>query len=259
MIWKFSKNTFFSFHAVHNQDIPSDTTEERKYPVFDESIDEIHNTEKEFWENKIQKCLKPPKEDKDRAENIKRKLVSLRNRTCLFVFLLNAILVTLMYSLTQANSFSDSLSIIFVCHGKDFKIAPIAILFTIAFGFLLLVQFICMVYHRFSTLVHITANTPVWENEESKLRKIFENVGQYMTTNNQDPPKESSAATDKNRTVETVPFQEPKVKSMKRKAKHLKKSKDEYIDIAADIWLEQLRREKKQKSEEIPGPSVKRE
>lgn len=89
----------------------------------------------------------------------------MRNQVCLFVYMLNAFLITLIYSLTQVDVFTGSLSIFVDCRGNQIEIVPIAVLFIVVFGFLFLIQFICMIIDRFNTLVNIAARTPTFVNK----------------------------------------------------------------------------------------------
>lgn len=92
-------------------------------------------------------------------------LIKLRNRVCFFVYLLNAILVSVMFVLTQVSAFRDASSLEIDCSGGTIQLVPIAILFMAVFGTLLLLQFVCMLYHRLTTLVRICATTELWKSD----------------------------------------------------------------------------------------------
>ncbi|XP_063411463.1 chitin synthase chs-1-like [Mytilus trossulus] len=148
--------------------------------IVDENVPNISEKETIFWEKKIEQYLKPHNEKdqfaNEREKKLKRELVELRNTVCLFVYLSNAVLVTVMFGLTQVNAFKSSLTAAFDCGGENISIVPIAILFSAVFGFLLLIQFSCMLYHRFSTLVHITANTDLRSTEDEHIAEIMNNI-----------------------------------------------------------------------------------
>lgn len=80
---------------------------------------------------------------------------------------MNALFVTIVYVLTEVNlSTSQSLSIPLPCTVESGRpgqgyIEPISFAFTAIFGIMLLLQFICMLFHRFSTFLHIAASTEV--------------------------------------------------------------------------------------------------
>lgn len=148
--------------------------------IVDENVPNISEKETIFWEKKIEKYLKPHNEKdqftSEQEKKLKHELVELRNTVCLFVYLSNAVLVTVMFGLTQVNAFKSSLTAGFDCGGEKISIVPIAILFSAVFGFLLLIQFSCMLYHRFSTLVHITANTDLRSSENEHITEIMNNI-----------------------------------------------------------------------------------
>ncbi|XP_052079458.1 chitin synthase chs-2-like [Mytilus californianus] len=151
----------------------------------DKSLQNINKDESKFWKKLIRKYLQPfdKKEPyiQEREKRLAGELVDLRNSVCLFVYLLNAILVTVMFGLTQVNAFKNSLTAGFSCGGKDISVVPIAILFSAVFGILLLIQFLCMLYHRFSTLVHITANTDLRSTEDEHIAEIMQKIADLAT------------------------------------------------------------------------------
>ena len=93
--------------------------------------------------------------------------LSFRNKVCLFFLLINALFVTIVFTLQQVSATSSTLSIDLPCAEGNYgeSIEPISIAFTLIFGILLLIQFICMLFHRMSTFLHICAITEV------KIRK----------------------------------------------------------------------------------------
>ena len=90
-------------------------------------------------------------------------LLELRNKVCLAFWLMNALFVTIVYVLTEVNeSTNQALSIKLPCsvsagsQGRGY-IEPISFAFTAIFGVVLFIQFVCMLFHRFSTIIHIVA------------------------------------------------------------------------------------------------------
>ncbi|CAC5405884.1 unnamed protein product [Mytilus coruscus] len=165
----------------HPEKLKSEESKETEWHVYaDTTVPSIEIEEREFWEICIQKYLAPLPEDPKRKEVVEQELINLRNRTCLFVYLLNAILVTVMFGLTQVNVFKDSLSIEFEYSGGTIKLVPIAILFTAVFGILLLLQFLCMLYHRCSTLIHICATTEIWESNITHTDKTTSRLADFL-------------------------------------------------------------------------------
>ncbi|CAC5377819.1 CHS1 [Mytilus coruscus] len=145
--------------TIHNDKIQEET---QTKTVNFETAKPLTKEEETFWEQLIEKYLKPLEKNDIREKMIKEELIALRNKCCLFFFLINAFLVTLIYALTQTSAYSNTLSIKIEC----MSIEPISVTFTIVFGNLLCIQFICMLYHRISTLIHITATTSIKEKPD---------------------------------------------------------------------------------------------
>ncbi|XP_052079431.1 chitin synthase chs-2-like [Mytilus californianus] len=173
---------------VRQSDIDKERQPEKEKPNIedvwevraDQSVQMISKEERKFWKKYIKKYLKPIHEDSKKKEEVELELIDLRNRACLFVYLLNAILVTVMFGLTQVNAFRDSLAIEIDCSGGTIQLVPIAILFTAVFGMLLLLQFVCMLYHRFSTLVHICATTEIWESDVTHTGETNSRLADFL-------------------------------------------------------------------------------
>lgn len=168
----------------------------------DKNLQSISDEETRFWKKLIRKYLKPLEKDPQKEKQIEEDLIDLRNRVSLFVYLLNAIVVTVMFGLTQVNAFSSTLSLQFECYGgRTVEIVPIAVLFSTVFGLLLLIQFIGMLYHRFSTLIHVSASTDIFESDQTRLSKLEDKVVNMLISPEepiQIAPK-STEISDKNR------------------------------------------------------------
>ena len=181
----------------------------------------IDDQETKFWKKKIKKYLKPLDQDENKEKAITEALIELRNSVCLFVFLINAFLVTIMFALTQVNTFKDVLSIKFTCGGNDVSIVPISILFAAVFGLLLFIQFVCMLYHRISTLIHITAETKIREDDHDKIMNHKLGMADFLTNPITPEPTKHELTSDKkrkdpemNRSVK-MPENEEKITSIK--------------------------------------------
>ncbi|XP_048773867.2 chitin synthase chs-1-like isoform X2 [Ostrea edulis] len=129
------------------------------------AIDLLQNEEIEFWQEFIEKYLKPLNHDKEHQKQMHQGLIELRNKVCLAFLLMNALFVTIVYVLTEVNSSThQTLSIKLPCTVSEGRpgrgyIEPISFAFTAIFGIMLLLQFICMLMHRMSTFIHIAAST----------------------------------------------------------------------------------------------------
>lgn len=137
-----------------------------------QSADALPQKEELFWQTLIEKYLKPLDKDKAKEKRIQDDLVALRNKCCLFFFLLNTFLVTLVYALTQASAYAGSLTISVGCSRSSFAIEPISITFTVVFGILLVVQFLGLIWHRISTLIHVAASTSFY-NQQSEFLELM--------------------------------------------------------------------------------------
>lgn len=121
-----------------------------------------------FWESLIETYLKPSDTSEEHKKTIKKDLTQLRNKVCLAFLLLNTLFITIVYTLTEVNKQEGgSLSIPLPCgvpsaNNKGYgqgHIEPISFAFTAVFGIILLIQFICMLFHRYSTLLHIISTS----------------------------------------------------------------------------------------------------
>ncbi|KAJ8320604.1 hypothetical protein KUTeg_002191 [Tegillarca granosa] len=152
---------------IHDEDIKSGAT------VY------LPNDEVDFWNQFIGDYLFPIVEDKKQKKEIEKGLLELRNKVCLAFLLINAMFVTIVYALTQINvSDNNSLSVPLWCKSgkgdghKQATVEPISFAFTAVFGILLLIQFICMLFHRTATLLHILASTEIGVKKRfDKMRK----------------------------------------------------------------------------------------
>lgn len=121
-----------------------------------------------FWKQLIDKYLKPLTIDRAHKTRVEEALLGLRNKVCLAFLLMNALFITIVYTLTEVNKEEDgTLAIPLPCGEDKIKgdkgygqghIEPISFAFTAVFGIMLLVQFICMLIHRCSTFLHVIAS-----------------------------------------------------------------------------------------------------
>lgn len=118
-----------------------------------------------FWETVIAKHLKSKiTENQPKKES----LTDLRNGVFAGFVMINLIYITVVFVITQANELnSDVFTIRLPCPNRSgtFDVDPISVVFTITFGLVLFLQFVGMLIHRFSTLMHIVA--------VSKMSRIF--------------------------------------------------------------------------------------
>ncbi|VDI11123.1 Hypothetical predicted protein [Mytilus galloprovincialis] len=192
---------------IHDERKTLDETKEEKnkdedrHHYIDKTVAKISKEERKFWKSKIKRYLKPLQTNKEKKTKEQEELIELRNKVSLFVYLLNAILVTVMFGLTQVNTFKDSLSISIICDNNPVSIVPIALLFAVVFGFLLLIQFLCMLYHRFSTLIHISASTDMTESSEIKEAKLRRNMVELLVSPEASAPSKREPTCDKAKSI----------------------------------------------------------
>ncbi|XP_061189192.1 chitin synthase-like [Saccostrea echinata] len=154
--------------------------------------EDIPEEERKFWRGLIKKYLKPTDINPDEQQRVQEDLLELRNKVFFFVFILNALFVTIVYVLTQVNAYQGTLEIPLPCNvagGEQGVIEPISIAFTMTFGLLLLIQFFGMIYHRVSTLTHIIASTRLEKQTQIKRPTFGGEAGREMATTIDEAPK----------------------------------------------------------------------
>ncbi|KAK3611790.1 hypothetical protein CHS0354_014142 [Potamilus streckersoni] len=132
------------------------------------TLGELDGDERKFWKYMIKKYLFPLVQTDEEKQRVEAELTALRNKVCLFFILANAMFICIIFTLQQVTMQSKSLSIPLPCvsrNGKVDYVEPISLTFTFIFGILLLVQFVCMLLHRFGTLVHICARTEIFQSK----------------------------------------------------------------------------------------------
>ena len=132
-----------------------------------------------FWKQLIDTYLKPLEGNAEKQKQTQEALIELRNKVCLIFILINSLFIIIVFTLQQVTMESGSMTIHLPCaetrksvNGTDIPdlhpqaIEPISVAFTLVFGILLLVQFLCMLAHRFATLLHILASTTIFKGKK---------------------------------------------------------------------------------------------
>ncbi|XP_053385980.1 chitin synthase chs-2-like isoform X2 [Mercenaria mercenaria] len=190
-----SKNRFQSFlDKIGCSSIPQDQNNEdiEGQPQQDEHVHKAslsferegtrNREEDEFWKWLINTYLHPsgssPNTDIDEEEesrcieeNLKKKeleLKHLRNKASLAFLLINGIFTTTLFFLQKINADNKGdLSIQLTClDGRSLHLEPISMTFTLVFGILLTVQFVCMIVHRFKTFLQINSITRIRQHPD---------------------------------------------------------------------------------------------
>ncbi|XP_069036070.1 chitin synthase chs-1-like [Lepisosteus oculatus] len=116
--------------------------------------DTLDDDEVLFWEDLIERYLKPLSEDKAKQAQIKKDLKSLRNKVTFTFFIINCLWVVATFFLQAIGSpVSIKIPKIYsngsIAKDQNIFIDPIGLMFLLSFAGLLLIQFIAMGYHRY--------------------------------------------------------------------------------------------------------------
>ncbi len=104
---------------------------------------ELDSQEENFWKNLVADQLKPTSEQLTSVKDLKRSLRNLRNATLIGLFLINMMWLLVLY-IVKFPLLAD--------YGLDTQ--AFQLLFLVVYGFIIVVQFAAMVFHRGITLVH---------------------------------------------------------------------------------------------------------
>ncbi|XP_029033915.2 chitin synthase chs-2-like [Osmia bicornis bicornis] len=139
------------------------------------TVDFLPTLEEEFWTLLIQKYLHPIEKDPKKEKEIAKGLIRIRNHSLVKFFMINTLFVVAIF-LLQLNKntlylqwpFAIEYNISYVenyevhVNRNYMHLEPIGCLFIIAFVFILFVQFLAMLAHRFNTFSHILANMKLY-------------------------------------------------------------------------------------------------
>ncbi|XP_048237709.1 chitin synthase chs-2-like isoform X3 [Haliotis rufescens] len=124
----------------------------------------VNDEEIRFWNELIGKYLFPLDKDEKNEKKMKEDLLELRNTVCLAFLLINALFIILLFALESVAEYTPQLKIEIPCNDDNVtpeQIQPISVAFTLVFGVMLTIQFIAMMFHRYSTFLHIAAITKI--------------------------------------------------------------------------------------------------
>ncbi|KAK4876419.1 hypothetical protein RN001_012841 [Aquatica leii] len=183
------------FHGLDNdsesdrKSLISDIPDEDELPNWTEdevlakgNLESLRPKEKFFWEELIQKYLFPYEDNKLQVE---KELKDLRDKSVMAFFMINAIFVLIVFLLTLKKDLlhvnwpldikynftymNDRREI--QLNEMPLELEPIGFVFLIFFFSLLVVQFIAMLFHRFSTFSQILSTTYINWNFFKSLKK----------------------------------------------------------------------------------------
>uniref|UniRef100_A0A672FL72 chitin synthase n=1 Tax=Salarias fasciatus TaxID=181472 RepID=A0A672FL72_SALFA len=118
--------------------------------------------ELDFWHKLLERYLEPIIDDKAHKEEVTRELKSLRNKAVFLYFIINVLWVVATFFLQIIGSEVINIEIPkYFPNGtrsdENLRVEPLSLMFLFSFAFLLLVQFLAMLYHRVYTLIHVVS------------------------------------------------------------------------------------------------------
>ncbi|XP_059504833.1 chitin synthase chs-1-like [Stegostoma tigrinum] len=141
------------------------------------AVEELDEEEIPFWNDLIELYLKPIEEDKEKQAEVEKELKSLRNKATFLFFIINTLWIVSTFFL-QAIGPEIHIKIPKILPNGTFSkseiliIEPLSFMFLVSFAGLLGIQFLTMLYHRITTLIHFIA----YKGTEIKPHQ---NVGKY--------------------------------------------------------------------------------
>ncbi|XP_077971753.1 uncharacterized protein LOC144425870 [Styela clava] len=195
----------------------------------------------------IEKYLAPLKEDKEDKKRIQSDLITLRNKMTGAYFLINSLWIVLTFSLTLAIqdiniTFNDR-------NGNEIVLQPLSFLFLIFFLVILLIQFVTMLIHRWSTFVHLMAATVIG-NEENDKNNAKTNTIPNQSTSKKVDGKKNKKKKSKKLSVEDVNetigsgvenrafdsnFSTKTITDLEAKIKQLLKDRETFVQLFNDL------------------------
>ncbi|XP_043995175.1 chitin synthase chs-2-like [Gambusia affinis] len=145
----------------------------------------LERDEENFWNELIKKYLEPVKNDKEKQEKTKNDLKELRNKVNFSFFFLNALWLMAAFIFQVFDVFSLKINIVGLNlqeTGGTIQIEPMSLMFILGFAISVLLQFIGMLRHRVSTLIHYIA---FLETEPKKQKSADNEVDSTADSNDE--------------------------------------------------------------------------
>lgn len=142
----------------------------------------LHVKEETFWKELIEKYLYPLIDNPDEKAKVAAQLIDLRNKVVFGILMLNSLFILIVFLLQMQK---DILHIEWPFYGKAISITysskthevliefeylqlePLNLILVFFFSFIVAIQFIAMMFHRFQTISHILASTDLSLTEET--------------------------------------------------------------------------------------------
>ncbi|XP_067941375.1 chitin synthase chs-2-like [Watersipora subatra] len=125
-------------------------------------VEKLDEQEREFWKKLIVKYLKPIEQDAAKEAHLADQLKQMRNNVCFAFFMLNALWIAVIFFLQlRLPDLQKWLTVVYFQMGTrhTLTLEPLTLAFLSIFGVTLVLQFLAMLWHRWSTLRHIMAAT----------------------------------------------------------------------------------------------------
>jgi chitin synthase len=113
-----------------------------------EYINNDNGNEYRFWEELCQACLTPEIVGFDGNTELKEKLVELRNSSLMVFLVANTLWMIIILVLVKQNNL------------KALGVDVIGLSFLFVYGTIIILQFLAMITHRLTTLLHVLARAP---------------------------------------------------------------------------------------------------
>ncbi|XP_045178584.2 chitin synthase chs-2-like isoform X3 [Mercenaria mercenaria] len=166
--------------------------------------------------------------EKLKEENmIKQELKELRNKASVAYLLINALFITIIFFLQQSNlDTNGDLSVKIECGGGDFlEVEPISMAFTVVFGLLLVIQFLCMIVHRLKTFLQI--------NSITRIKQDFDVDQLFMDVVNEILEKKREEAAKEPETLK-----EPEAKGKQRLKQFIRNNVIKQLHVIDEVLLD---------------------
>ncbi|XP_047437429.1 chitin synthase 1 [Mugil cephalus] len=139
-------------------------------------VQKLDEGENDFWNKLIERYLAPIVETPANKDEVTRELKSLRNKSVFLYFMINVLWVVATFFLQTIGNDIISIKIPkYFANGtkseEPLKVEPLSLMFLASFAFLLIVQFLAMLYHRIYTLIHIVSYRSTEKNYQKMDRE----------------------------------------------------------------------------------------
>ncbi|KAG7500985.1 hypothetical protein JOB18_036447 [Solea senegalensis] len=147
---------------------------------------QLHQDEEHFFRELTSKYLEPLPDDKKKQKLMAEKLKALRNKMTFAYFMCNAVWLVMTFTLQLADANIaiqvPKLDTNMEFTGQYMYIDPLGFMFIFSFAFVVLIQFLSMLWHRVSTLIHYVA----YLDTESKIKKEQQPTKEVKDDDNDD-------------------------------------------------------------------------